>query len=346
MNDQEQIHVVIITALTKELDALLRHLHNSQRVKSKGRVFYRSTISTETEGSYNIVLLSLAGMGNVNAAVATTQAIDIWNPQHVIITGIAGGIKKGSSRKLGDVIVAEQIVGYEQGRVSQTGVIRRYDVLRPAHVLLEAARNLQPVSWAFNVREPRPDTSTGRVIPQVHFGVVASGEKVIADENFLPELTSSWSRLAAVEMEGYGVALAAYQAETAPGLLLVKAICDWADSKKNDRWQEYAADVAASFTIALLKSHPFQASAKPQAIREDPPKYKGTSKITLCRRMGNDWKDLADYFDIPLHYRDGFTRGRECQDIWEWLERRSKLDGLPDGLIFISREDLVDVLLH
>jgi nucleoside phosphorylase len=86
-------------------------------------------------------------MGNVNAAVATTQAIDIWNPQYVIVCGIAGGVKKDSSRILGDVIVAEQMSDTSKAAFRKQVVTRRYDVLRPAHALLEAARNLPPESW-------------------------------------------------------------------------------------------------------------------------------------------------------------------------------------------------------
>jgi hypothetical protein len=179
----------------------------------------------------------------------------------------------------------------------------------------------------------------------VHFGVVASGEKVIADDNLVKDLQSSWSRLAGVEMEGYGAALAAYEASTAPGMLLVKAISDWADSSKNDNWQEYAADVAATYTVALISKMPFKPTAKIQAKKKVAKKYSHQSKIGLCRRMGNDWNDLADYFDIPLHDRDQFERGRGCQGVWDWLDHRNKLDGIEAGLKGIGRENLIGELI-
>jgi nucleoside phosphorylase len=62
--------------------------------------------------------------------------------------------------------------------------------------------------------------------------VSASGEKVVAGGNTLSELQASWAQLSAIEMEGYGAALAAYQAETTPGLFLVKAICDGRTPKR------------------------------------------------------------------------------------------------------------------
>ena len=41
----------------------------------------------------------------------------------------------------------------------------------------------------------------------------------------------------------------------------------------------------------------------------------GPLRIQLCRRLGEDWSDLADYFGIPAHRRRRFTPGRECHDI-------------------------------
>ncbi len=129
-------------------------------------------------------------------------------------------------------------------------------------------------------------------------------------------------------------------------MLMAKAICDWADATKNDGWQEYAADVSAAFLVALLKSRPVPASvSREQATRVDAKPYSGRSKIGLCGRMDDEWEDLADYYDIPLADRKLFRSGRECQEIWKWLENRKKLDSLPEGLKRIGREDLIDELL-
>lgn len=238
-----------------------------------------------------------------------------------------------------------RIVGYELGKVKDDGLERRFQVLRPAHALLEAARNLSPEKWMHSIKVDRPDGSSNRIIPKVHFGVVASGEKVVADTSLVSELQSHWSKLIAVEMEAYGTALAAYQAETVPGMLIIKSLCDWADPSKNDEWQEYAADAAATFTIALLKTEPFESRPKTQAAKKAPASFDGRIKIILCRRMSDDWQDLADYFVIPPHHKKRFEKGRECQGVWEWLEARNKLDGLKEALKFLDRDDLVELLV-
>jgi Putative serine esterase (DUF676) len=70
----------------------------------------------------------------------------------------------------------------------------------------------------------------------------------------------------------------------------------------------------------------------------------GEVKIEVCRRLLADWHDLADYFAIPADQRHSFTRGREPQGVWEWLEARSRLPALAEALAYIGRVDLVEVL--
>jgi hypothetical protein len=72
--------VVIITALSKERDAVLRHLGSYRKVQTKGRIFYKASVRAQkSDNSYQIILLSLPAMGNLHAAVATQHAISVWN---------------------------------------------------------------------------------------------------------------------------------------------------------------------------------------------------------------------------------------------------------------------------
>lgn len=352
MAEDKQVDFVLVFALEKELRAFLSHLGEFETRRTDIH-FHRAEVRVGKSDVYRIVAFRLPEMGNYAAAAATTRAIDVWNPRFILLGGIAGGVK-GDDVRLGDVVVADLIVAYEPGKQKPKGLDRRFKVLDPARVLVEAAKDLNPREWALNAKVPRPGGETDRTVPRVHFGTVASGEKVIASSGWFKELAASFkdskssnlSRIIGVEMESYGTALAAYRAPTAPGMFMAKAICDWADASKNDDWQAYAADISATFLMALLKKHPVPTSVlKEQATRLDAKPYSSRSKLGLCKRMANEWEDLADYYDIPLDERRRFRRGRECQDVWEWLENRKKLDGLPDALKTIGREDLVDELI-
>ena len=53
-------------------------------------------------------------------------------------------------------------------------------------------------------------------------------------------------------MEAAGIAAMLRQLEQPPGFIVIKSICDYADSQKNDDWQAYAADAAASFAFSFV----------------------------------------------------------------------------------------------
>ena len=73
-------------------------------------------------------------------------------------------------------------------------------------------------------------------------------------------------------------------------------------------------------------------------IRLGPIKYK------FCRRLGDSHSDLALYLGIPPQDSSRWKAGSECEKILEWLENRDRLGELPEALVEIGREDLVDLI--
>ncbi|OAP60479.1 hypothetical protein AYL99_05481 [Fonsecaea erecta] len=80
--------------------------------------------------------------------------------------------------------------------------------------------------------------------PQIHYGIIASGNKVVKDPHLRDNLRASYGALC-VEMESAGLA------NISPSLT-VRGICNYADSHKNDEWHPYAAATAAAWTKELL----------------------------------------------------------------------------------------------
>ena len=50
--------------------------------------------------------------------------------------------------------------------------------------------------------------------------------------------------------------------------LVIRGICDYADSHKNDRWQRYAAATAAAYAKEFLGILPYQDLAQTPAASE------------------------------------------------------------------------------
>ncbi|CAI7636252.1 unnamed protein product [Penicillium pancosmium] len=80
----------------------------------------------------------------------------------------------------------------------------------------------------------------------VHFGLIASGNQVIKDADFRNKLNKDLGgHLLCIEMEAAGLM------NNFP-CLVIRGICDYADSHKNKDWQGYAAVVAAAFAKEFL----------------------------------------------------------------------------------------------
>jgi nucleoside phosphorylase len=84
----------------------------------------------------------------------------------------------------------------------------------------------------------------------VHYGLIASGNQVIKDAAFRDALNKSLGdNVLCVEMEAAGLM------NDFP-CIVIRGICDYADSHKNKDWQEHAAAVAAAFAKELLSMVP------------------------------------------------------------------------------------------
>jgi nucleoside phosphorylase len=86
--------------------------------------------------------------------------------------------------------------------------------------------------------------------PEIHYGIIASGNKLIKDAATRDSiLEDTGHQCLCVEMEAAGLM------NRFP-CLVIRGVCDYADSHKNDRWQRYAAATAAAFAVELLEYVP------------------------------------------------------------------------------------------
>jgi nucleoside phosphorylase len=279
---------VIVTALEEERDAVLAKLPNHRKAPATDddvRVYFKADLSaTLADGTlctYLVIVICLPGMGRVNAASATSDAIRRWRPRYVFLVGIAGGVA-GNGVNLGDVLVSDQIVDYELQKIRSDGPQVRWEVHRADQRLLDFSRNYIGQQWCDSIVTERPEPG----MPARYIGPIATGDKVVAVDELLEAYRLQWPKLIGVEMEAGGVAHAAYQAALRPGFFMIRAVSDLAGNKDHPdvkRWRLYACDVAASYAIALLESGPATPSsyslAAPAATLVDPD--------TLAQGMAN-----------------------------------------------------------
>jgi nucleoside phosphorylase len=94
-------------------------------------------------------------------------------------------------------------------------------------------------------RAPRRNTT-----PRIHYGSIGSANEVIKDSKTRDELRGDLG-IICVEMEAAGLM-------DEFSCLVIRGICDYADSHKNKSWQPYAAATAAAYAKELLSIIPAQ----------------------------------------------------------------------------------------
>lgn len=228
--------VLLLTATEVELRAVLSYM---RPIKRK-RAILRGHIGKETYylGKYGAenVILTMCGagaMGRDSVILATQEAVTRFSPKGIVMVGIAFG-RSQVKQALGDVIVASQVISYEQQRVGGKQTIQRGIIVETGPTLLNRIR--QALDWVF----VGPEGRQARML----IGPILSGEKLVDKAAYKEDLFKSFPQAIGGEMEGAGLYAAA--ARSGVEWIIIKGICDWADGTKSDDAQPLAAASAAS----------------------------------------------------------------------------------------------------
>lgn len=289
------VDYLILTPLDEEFQRLRATWPLTLQEVQVGRVHYYRAHHTTANGEALVVVASMGAMGQAWSGVFASEALRVWEPLNVIQLGIAGSIV-GAHLALGDVIVPEQVVGYEIGDAAETdgGVNYRF---RPTgrqtdFALLGSARALcndaddyqgwQERAYRSSANELSPINHHRR--PVVHIGeneVLASGNFVVKSNRFAAQLLEQvHPKLRAVEMEAKGLFDAVCLAAKSPAALVVRGVSDQAgpdkevvDERTGGVFRRAAVRAATQFVVDLIERRLRRESAgqpKLQALRLTP----------------------------------------------------------------------------
>ncbi|KID94993.1 Nucleoside phosphorylase domain protein, partial [Metarhizium majus ARSEF 297] len=229
------------------------------------------------------------------AAVMGQMRCQFPSIQHTFLVGVGGGVPGDDAAvRLGDVVISQPhmghggVVQYDFGKSTPSGFIRTGFVNAPPTILLNAVNKLRAnilkhqVSISNNlstfshlrdsagpdvlfestyehvggascdscdkdlVTHGTPRSSEDIV---VHYGTIASGNQLIRDGITRDTLSSQLGGVLCFEMEAAGFM------RIFPGLV-IRGICDYADSHKNKKWQAYASATAAVIAKEILSILP------------------------------------------------------------------------------------------
>jgi nucleoside phosphorylase len=249
------IDFAIITAIKIERLAVLKAFEideDKDRVREGSRTYWRKRLSLNDGKFYEIVVAQSLDMANLNSAILTNDVLHHWKPNAVIMVGIAATAKPESKQNLGDVIVGKEIYYYEMGKVTPEGILPEPRQIPADATLLDRVQALPNSDFVVLAKRPKGTIKN----PEIEIGVIASGDRVIADPTERDKIAAVNRKILAIEMEGYGVIASTWQSFEQVRCVVIRGLCDYADSTKNDDWHAYAAAVAAGFTKHFLLDEP------------------------------------------------------------------------------------------
>ena len=251
------IDIVLLTANPIELNAVLDKLKSYPSKKTRFKVFEGAeTYYLGKFGAFKAVVTKcrMGAISEGSVILATDQAQRLWKPRAIIMVGVAFG-KDKTQQKIGDVLVASQIISYESQRVGQPAQYR--GSIPPSNTtLLNRFENVH--DWEFL----DPNGSPCRL----QTGAILSGEKLIDDPEFKSALFQQFPQAIGGEMEGSG--LCAASGRVGIPWILVKSICDWADGTKNNEYQDIASASAVSLVHHVLSQKTVLNSFSPNKVSE------------------------------------------------------------------------------
>ena len=245
--------VLLITATEVEARAILDSCSQKTLCFIGNRTYYDLG---SIGGARTFMAQSEMGSDGLSGSRFTVDdGINALSPSAVLMVGIAFGLNE-EEHHLGDILVSRQLLAYNNQRIGRT--------LDGKPVIRFRGDRISAPTWLLD--RFKTGRNTWSSPPNVHFGLIFSGSRLIANQDVRDALRQTESEAIGGEMEGVGLYEAAQRRNV--GWLLVKAICDWADSNKaqdKEKRQKEAAENAARFTLHVIQQggfhmfHPGQA---------------------------------------------------------------------------------------
>ena len=197
-------------------------------------------------GAFNAAVQRMTTQGPASAQDVITIAADCFghNLNAIFSVGVACGIKKKNDML--DVLVSKRVTFYtiarygtnKQGKLEI--ISREISNLPTSEFLLQNFAN--PPEWSTKYSKTAARLTIKK--PKKYMGLLLSGDYLVDNKEFKDELLNTFAKEAiGIEMEGAGL-YHDYRSHNYE-ILIVKAVCDFGDGKKNKEYQPTAALLAA-----------------------------------------------------------------------------------------------------
>lgn len=312
---------VIITSRIEEYSAVQSHLSDLHEIEHPQGTVYERGNFTANEQTWDILIAEIEA-GNEAAALEAERAISHFNPNVLLFIGVAGGIK---NVKLGDVVVADKVYGYESGKAAEEFYPipeARNTSYRLRERAKAEARN-KDNNWlkrltSFNLSVP----------PQVVVAPIASGQKLIVSNQSteFQFLRSNYEDAIAVESGGFGCLQTAKANERLFALVIrgISYLIDNFSESDEKNWTEIAARHASAFAFEILAKFKLEQENISQQIRGIQSNIKRVEEQINVEQMAeliskNLNSNLTDEINKKIDFVSKFLKKGQLKQAFDYI---------------------------
>jgi nucleoside phosphorylase len=275
--------VCIVCALLEEARAVLHvvaeqcHVTFAERSSPRYQYGYHAATIPNYKGEPLELHLSwLQSYGPQQMIQHLERVLEEYQPRLVLMTGICAG--DAQEVQLGDLVVAERVFTYDNRKITrdeQGRTVRQHDT-----ITYQLNANLQQFLGLFDVRESlvmglkRPSSPShqfSRSQVRCHIKPMASASAVRADRPF-EEVRVPVRGTVAIDMESAALGMVMSDHPLIPWLV-VKGVCDYADSQKDDTYHDFAARASALYALSCIQNYVTNERLPPHLPADKQPKF-------------------------------------------------------------------------
>ena len=249
--------IAIVSAMHQELAALLASMPDEAPRLRAGRKFWIGHLDGHE------VVAVLSGVGKVAAATTATLLAGEFGVDRAIFTGTAGGLHPEA--RVGDVVVADALLQHDMDasplfprhEVPFYGLDRFTSDAAMSAGLAEAARAVLAAALQRRGEDAGEGLAADRLAafgiesPQVHAGLVLSGDRFVATAAESEALRRRLPEALAVEMEGAALAQVCF--DFGLPFAVVRTVSDRADDSAHVDFMRFVDSVASRYTLAIVR---------------------------------------------------------------------------------------------
>ncbi|PWU08347.1 MAG: 5'-methylthioadenosine/adenosylhomocysteine nucleosidase [Verrucomicrobia bacterium] len=236
----------IVAAVEEEITELIGELHRGpMKVVSIGqRNYYVGSLWQQP------CVVTLARIGKVAAATTATALIHEFGVRAILFTGVAGGLSNNLG--IGDIVIAASLMQHDMDASPlfprhQIPMLDRHS-FSPCPLLTET---LTQASRNFIENHPALPRLPSGQSPQIHSGLIVSGDQFISDKLTRTALHTAIPNALAVEMEGGAIAQVCYEYSTP--FAVMRTISDTADEGAVGAFSDFLKKVASVYSYGVVR---------------------------------------------------------------------------------------------